>query len=127
MIANYTIVDSSDSFDNYSYDNQYNVTGLSDSANVVAFYEKGDWQARLAYNWRDEFITRVVGGDPVYVAKYGQLDFSGSWAFNDWGALFLEVINLTNEKTHRYGRFRNQIYDYEEYGPRWTFGLRGTW
>ena len=28
------------------------VTGLADSANLVAFYEKYGFQARLAVNWR---------------------------------------------------------------------------
>lgn len=126
-IFNYTIVDTDDKFDVYSSDNEYNVAGLSDSANLVAFYEKGDWAARIAYNWRDKFILGSTNGEPKFVAEYGQLDLSASWTFNDWGNLYVEAINLTDEKTHRYGRWVNQIYDYESYGPRYTIGLRGRW
>ncbi|MFM9768189.1 hypothetical protein, partial [Streptomyces scabiei] len=53
-IHNYTIVRG-----NHNYDNtlpasvsQFAVTGLSDSANAVLFYDKNGLQARAAYNWR---------------------------------------------------------------------------
>ena len=29
------------------------VTGLADSANLVAFYDRNGFQARIAANWRD--------------------------------------------------------------------------
>ena len=36
--------------------NQFALTGLSDSANAVLMFEKFGLSARLAYNWRDEFL-----------------------------------------------------------------------
>lgn len=127
VIANYTIVDTDDKFDVYSRQNEYNVAGLSDSANLVGFYEKDAWAIRLAYNWRDKFLLGSTNGEPKFVADYGQLDLSASWIFSDWGSLYVEAINLTDEKTHRYGRWINQIYDYETYGPRYTIGVRAKW
>ena len=47
--ANYTIVDSPDlSYDNYVIGGQFALVGLSDSANLVLFYEKDAWQIRTA-------------------------------------------------------------------------------
>jgi len=52
------------------------LTGLSDSTNLVAFYENDGWQVRLAYNWRDEFLLAVNQlrqvNEPVFVEAYGQ-------------------------------------------------------
>jgi TonB-dependent receptor len=127
VIANYTLVDTDDEFDVYSRSNEYNVAGLSDSANLIGFYEKDAWQVRLAYNWRDEFILGATNGEPKFVAEYGQWDLSASYTFREVWNVYFEAINLTDEKTHRYGRWENQIYDYETYGPRYTLGLRARW
>src|SRR5260370_12975269 len=36
--------------------NKFAVTGLSNSANAVLFYDKGSFEARTAVNWRDHFL-----------------------------------------------------------------------
>lgn len=124
-IVNYTMVDSSDSFDVYSLVNDYNVPGLSDSANVVAFYEGERWQVRLAYNWRDKFLLRTNGPqEPTFTSDYSQVDISASFNLNDSVTFFAEGINITDEETWRYGRWENQLYDLETYGPRYTIGAR---
>ncbi|MEJ2415943.1 MAG: hypothetical protein P8Y45_03210 [Exilibacterium sp.] len=46
---------------------------MGDSRNLVAFYEKGPLQFRVAYNQRDEFMQTLAngtGGDPVFVDDY---------------------------------------------------------
>ena len=57
--------------------------GISDTANLVAFYEDYGWSVRLAYNWRDEFLESQYQGDvgvsPVYVEAYSQLDMTISY------------------------------------------------
>jgi len=117
MSANYTYIDSSTSVPN-NLDTQPIDTdgstfgdlpadGLSkNSYNVAAFYEKGPWQIRLAYNWRSEFLLSIGpngynGGDggipwklPVYSDAYGQLDGSIFYKFNDHVSLGLEMNNL---------------------------------
>ena len=60
LAANYTIVDSGLTYDNYNLGEQFALEGLSDSANLVAFYEKGRWQVRAAYNWRDKFLSSTL-------------------------------------------------------------------
>ena len=44
--ANYTLVDSDLTYDNHDRGEQFALEGLSDSANVVAFYEKTSGGAR---------------------------------------------------------------------------------
>lgn len=117
--ANYTYIDSSTKVPN-NLDTQPVDTdgstfgdlpadGLSkNSYNVAAFYEKGPWQIRLAYNWRSEYLLSIGpngynGGDnniawklPVYSDDYGQLDGSIFYRFNDHVQLGLEMNNLNN-------------------------------
>jgi hypothetical protein len=48
--ANYTMVDSGFKYDNTNTTSpQYPMVGLADSYNVVAFFDKFDWQIRAAY------------------------------------------------------------------------------
>lgn len=105
-ILNYTIVNSDTEFDNtlrYT-ETQFAVNGVSDSANAVLFYEKNGIQARIAYNWRDGFLSGY-GFDPFYVEPYGQFDMSASWEFKKGWTAFVEGINITN--ADRRGHMRN--------------------
>jgi TonB-dependent receptor len=103
---NYTIVRSNTSFDNtlrYT-ETQFAVTGVSDSANAVFFYDKDGLQGRIAYNWRGGFLGGY-GFDPFYTEAYGQWDASASWEFRRGMTVFLEGINIT--KADRRGHMRN--------------------
>ena len=105
-ILNYTIVRSNTDYDNalrYTVP-QFAVTGVSDSANAVLFYDKDKIQARVAYNWRDEFLSGY-GFDPFYVEPYGQFDVSASYEFRKGLTAFFEGINVTN--ADRRGHMRN--------------------
>ncbi|MBD8526808.1 TonB-dependent receptor [Pseudomarimonas arenosa] len=128
VAANYTIVDSGLTYDNYSLGEQFALEGLSDSANLVLFYDKGPWQARAAYNWRDEFLAGRFDGtglpNPVYVEAYGQLDMNVSYQWNEKLSLSLEAINLTDETTRSHGRHPNQVLYATQTGPRYMLGLR---
>ncbi|KAF1726025.1 TonB-dependent receptor [Pseudoxanthomonas japonensis] len=133
VAANYTIVDS----DSLSYDNaakgpQQVLIGLSDSANVVGFYDKGPWQVRLAYNWRDKFLSGQYDGDPadpaknnpVYVEEYGQWDVSVGYKFSENFTVQFEGINLTNETQRLSERHKNILFYGTQTGPRYMLGFR---
>ena len=126
--ANYTIVDSGLTYANYNLGEQFALEGLSDSANFVAFYERGPLQLRSAYNWRDKFLNGRFDGtglpNPVYVEAYGQLDLSAGWRFNDQLSLSLEVINAMDKTQRTHGRHRNQLLYATQTGPRFMLGLR---
>ncbi|MEZ9138785.1 MULTISPECIES: TonB-dependent receptor [unclassified Shewanella] len=121
-VANYTIVNSDESFDPYNFDQTIALTGLSDSGNLVAFYENYGFQARVAYNWRDEFLL-ALGNEPTFTEAYGQLDMSLSYDINEMLTVSLDGINLTDETVRRYGRFEEQLLAAEQYGPRYTIGI----
>ena len=125
--ANYTVVDSSLTYDNYNLGEQFALEGLSDSANFVAFFERGPLQLRGAYNWRDKFLAGRFDSErpnPVYVEAYGQLDLSAGWRFNDRLSMSLEVINAMDATQRTHGRNRNQLLYATQTGPRFMVGLR---
>jgi TonB-dependent receptor len=126
VAANYTKVKSGLTFDNYSLGDQYPMVGLSDSANVVAFYDKNRWQIRAAYNWRDKFLNGIggQGPNPNYTDDYGQLDLNISYAATDNLTLSVEAINLTDETMRTYSRHTNMLRYATQTGPRYMFGVR---
>ncbi len=124
---NYTIVNSDTKFDNtlrYTA-TQFAVSGVSDSANAVVYYDKNGFQARVAYNWRDGFLSGY-GFDPYYIEAYGQFDVSASWEFRKGMTAFVEGINIT--KADRRGHMRNdQTVFFAAPGyARYSAGLRYT-
>ena len=127
--ANYTVVEGDVEFDTASLTQSVALIGLSDSANFVAFYEDYGWQARIAYNWRDEFLFAVdqlrQPGEPVFVDEYGQWDVSASYDLTDQFSIFLEGLNLTDEIATAHGRYDEQFLYAFHGGPRYTFGVRG--
>ncbi|ASR43317.1 TonB-dependent receptor [Xanthomonas citri pv. mangiferaeindicae] len=127
LAANYTIVDSDLTYDNYNLGDQFALVGLSDSANLVAFYDKGPWQVRAAYNWRDKFLSSTYDSwrpNPVYVEDYGQLDLNISYQVSDNFTIHAEAINLTDETMRSHGRHERQVFYATQTGPRYMFGFR---
>ena len=126
--ANYTKVKSNIGFDPSLSAQSFNVEGLSDSANLVVFYEKGPLQLRGAYNWRDKFLRHTFGlnGQPENVAAYGQYDFSGSYKVTQNFAVFTEVINLTNKHSRSYSNLEERLIQLDDTGRRVSVGVRAT-
>lgn len=131
FIANGTIVDSKTSYDNMDLSQQFVVSGISDSANLIGFYEKHGLSIRIAYNWRDKFLSGTgqanVGGiPPTYVDEYDQIDIGASYTFGNNLQVFLDAINITDETTYVYGRTTGQVLFAAQQGPRYNLGLRYT-
>ncbi|MEN0036733.1 MAG: TonB-dependent receptor [Cellvibrio sp.] len=125
--ANYTMVDADVEFDNLSTEGQFAMTGLSDTANFVGFYDKDAWQLRIAYNWRDAFLlSRTAGGgnQPQYVEEYSQIDVSAGYEINENLTVTLEGINITGENYRTHGRSKAQLLSLEDLGARYQVGLR---
>jgi len=99
------------------------VPGLSGEAyNVNLLYDKGNWDARLAWSWRGDYLATTTGNGtngwynlpgaaddevyckrgadvvcyslPVYGSAYGQLDGSVSYKLNDHIRLAFQGSNL---------------------------------
>jgi len=128
LSANYTLVDSNLAYDNQNRAEQFAIVGLSDSANLVAFFENRNWEVRAAYNWRDEFLSGVVDGtglpNPNYTEAYGQLDVNVGYTWHDNLTLSIEAINLTDEIQRIHGRTPQEVLFVTQTGPRYMIGAR---
>ena len=67
VLANYTKVNGDVAFDDAGPTNvdQFALTGLSDTANAVLMFEKFGISVRLAWNWRDEFLSAANLGSKL--------------------------------------------------------------
>ncbi|WP_298324544.1 TonB-dependent receptor [Asticcacaulis sp.] len=78
--------------------------GLSETSYNVAFmYEKYGISARLAYNWRSEFLMTTSAANikaPVWSEDYGQWDGSVLYSVTPKIKVGLQVTNLGREKTY---------------------------
>ncbi|GAB3021021.1 TonB-dependent receptor [Bowmanella dokdonensis] len=129
---NYTAVTGDTKYDVERTDEQFALPGLSDSANFAVFYEDAGWQARLAYNWRDDFLSAMgqaeAGGPaPQFTEAYGQLDMSVSYQFNDELVVFFEGINLLEQEKRVHGRYQEQMLLAQQNDARYALGVRYTW
>jgi TonB-dependent receptor len=129
VLANYTIVRGDIGYDVTSDPNvnQFALLGLSDSANAVLMFEKFGLSARLAYNWRDEFLSNINQGgfrNPVYVEAYDQIDLSVGYDINEHIAVSFEAVNLTGEDVRWHGRSDKQLWRLEDQGARYSLGAR---
>jgi iron complex outermembrane recepter protein len=124
--ANYTLVKSSIRFDPALSNQTFNVEGLSDTANIVLFYEDKTFQLRGAYNWRAPFLRQTFGpqSQPENIFGYSQIDLSGSLKINDNLSFYSEVLNLTNKKFRSYSRFEERLITVSDQGRRITAGMR---
>ncbi|GAA4768953.1 TonB-dependent receptor [Stakelama sediminis] len=127
VILNYTIVDGSAKYNNtLPFDvTQFALTGLSNSANAVAFYDKGPIQFRVAYNWRDQFL-QASGPNPTYIEPYGQVDLSGSFEFMHGLSLYGQVINLTGASRRAHRRSDAYVTSISPGYARYSAGIRFT-
>ena len=130
---NYTMVNGDIGYDNGSDpgQDQFALPGLSDTLNLVGIYEKDGLSARLAYNWRDNFLNQVnrsVGStrNPEYIASVEQLDLNVSYELESGVTLSLDAINLTGEGQRKYGRTETAAFFVQELDPRYVLSARYT-
>ncbi|WP_240609550.1 TonB-dependent receptor [Phenylobacterium deserti] len=131
--ANATIVDTDKPYDPSDISQSgFAITGLANSANFVGFYDKYGFEARIAVNYREEYLrgfgqnqnTGAFGSEPTFENPNLQIDFSTSYQINEQLNVFFEALNLTNEVQSTHGRFDNQLLDVFAYGRRFTAGAR---
>lgn len=78
------------------------MTGISKrSYNLVGMYEKGDWSARVAWNWRSRYLLTTSDASthlPTWSDNYGQLDASVFYRIDKNMQVGLQMNNLNNAK-----------------------------
>lgn len=129
--ANYTWVKSGLKYDNLNRLEQNALLGLSNSANLVGFYEDARFSVRLAYNWRGEFLSStsadVFGSaGPAYTDAYGQWDLSAGYKFNKNLSVNIEAINLNDGVQRLHGRTKEETLFMTQTGRRYMLSARYT-
>ena len=130
IAASYTLVNGDVEFDvtGDPGSSQFALPGLSDTANLTLIYEKEGLTARLAYNWRDEFLASSNDGsgfnNPIFVEEYGQLDLSVGYEVNDQLSLSFAGINLNEESSRSFSRSRSDLLFLRENSARYYIGAR---
>ncbi len=131
--ANGTLVKSNRAYDPHDLTTSgFAVTGLADSANIVAFYDKDGFQLRIAANWRDSYLDHfgqtqnnsAFGAEPTFVNSSWNMDLSTSYDVSEQISAYAEVMNLLNTTYSTRGRFPEQVLDVAAYGRRITVGVR---
>jgi TonB-dependent receptor len=130
--ANATLVDTNKPYNPLDLTvSGFAVTGLANSANLVAFYDKDGFQARIAANWRDKYLDRFgqqqngsrFGTEPTFVNASTQIDFSTSYDITPSIYVYFSAQNLNDATFSTHGRFAEQLLDMVDYGRRFTLGV----
>ncbi|MDH5320870.1 MAG: TonB-dependent receptor [Gammaproteobacteria bacterium] len=87
--------------------------GISeDTVNLVAFFENDKLSARLAYNWRSEFLITprddIFPFSPIVGEDTGQLDGSFFYNISDSLKVGVQAVNLLDEVTRT-----SQVIDFD--------------
>ena len=130
VVANYTYIkDNTDNVTNASTGEVVGLPGLSKhSFNLIGFYEKGPFAARLAYNWRSSFLQpdRGSGALNLFMDDYGSLDGRVAYQFDDSFEVFFEAKNITNSAVRGFAEDPGRIAEYFNFGRRFNLGAQFT-
>lgn len=97
--------------------------------NAALSYENYGIGAQLAYNYRTEYVDALDTADPglnIFWDKRGTLDFSTSYKLLPSLSIYAEATNLTDSKAIRYQGERSRVFEHEQFGRAWQFGVRGN-
>ncbi len=149
--ANYTYIDSKSTplpefqdangdgvADNFDTTFRYGIDrllGLSEhTGNLVGIYQDDRLEARLAYNWRSDYVSSYrdfITGNPIFQEEGGYLDASLKYDFTDQLQLRFQAANLLDTKSkatqqidaagQRYGRSSFLNDRRFEVGVRWQY------
>ncbi|MDP5032763.1 MAG: TonB-dependent receptor [Paraglaciecola sp.] len=100
--ANYTYMESADVgiFNSLTGEELPFPSMSKNSYNLSVFYEDTHWSARIAYNYRDEYLARATSdrsGNPVFVDKAGYMDAKLIYTFDNGLKVYIDGRNLLSE------------------------------
>lgn len=102
--------------------------GLSDTiVNASIFYEKYGFSARVAYQWRSDYIDTVGGlgiGEGEFRGAYENLDVTLRYKINDNFTVYADLANLTDEIYTAFDGTSDFPVEVEQIGARYLFGVR---
>lgn len=90
------------------------LAGMSEhTVNAVVFFEDERHSARLAYNWRSEYLLTprddIFPFNPIFGESTGQLDGSYFYTINDRMKIGVQAVNLLDEVTET-----SQVVDFDQ-------------
>ncbi|WP_277981280.1 TonB-dependent receptor [Sphingomonas phyllosphaerae] len=127
LAGNYTYVESKAERDASLADYECGYNGLSPhSANGSVFYEKYGISARGSYNWRSEYLRscRSDQGRPRNRSSYGQFDFNVGYDITPNVQIYVQGVNVTNQRIHEWSAIEERFLLLQETGARYNFGAR---
>lgn len=133
--TNYTYVDSQAPSPTATDTNGQPLTvplqGLSkNSYNVILSYEQPRYAARVAYNWRSDWLVTTAGNGtgnlPVYNKGFGQLDASFRFNIDDTWSVSLDGINLLDTRRESYLGYESRLRDFVINDRRYGITLRAS-
>jgi TonB-dependent receptor len=133
--TNYTYVDSKAPSPTATDTNGQPLTvplqGLSkNSYNVILSYEQPRFAARVAYNWRSDWLVTTAGNGtgnlPVYNKGFGQLDASFRFNIDDVWSVSLDGINLLDTRRESYLGYESRLRDFVINDRRYGITLRAS-
>ncbi|MFN3990601.1 MAG: TonB-dependent receptor [Erythrobacter sp.] len=94
--------------------------------NASLFYEKGGFNARLAYTARTDYVDEFNQRAPLdtFWVGRGQLDATASLDIGKNVNVFLEAKNITNTAGIRYAGTRDRVIEFERFGAFYFVGAR---
>jgi len=126
VLINYTSISSGAQYSNEGDVRNSGLPGLSETSyNFALLYDVTDFDARLSYTWRDEYLSIFAGtaGVPEWQGEFGQLDFSANYNVTDKLQLQLQAWNLLGEQQVTKS-VNNTPYALRQIDTRIGFGLR---
>jgi TonB-dependent receptor len=80
----------------------YPLVGLSPTSyNAELYYSVPQFEARVAYNWRERYLLTTSAANinlPAFADDFGQMDASVQWKFSPNMSVGLEAVNLLRSK-----------------------------
>ena len=99
------------------------------SYNLMALYDYGGWNVRVAYNWRDKYLNAIDenGAEslPIYFKAYGVVDASITRDFTERFSVTLDGQNLNDAVNYSYQGEERFLRNYQINDRR--FSLRFRW
>lgn len=123
VVTNVSYIDSSTSLTDRR-GNALPLEGLSKlNYNLVGYFEKWGFGARVAYNFRDRYFDSVgPGATAVFFSDYRSLDASVRYEFGRF-TVFADAANLTNEVQRKYTESEEAVSLYAVQGRRFSVGF----
>ncbi|MEP6503939.1 MAG: TonB-dependent receptor [Betaproteobacteria bacterium] len=115
---------------NYTYtdgkvsDGTEMVGNSKNTYNVVAFYDDGTFNARLAYTYRSSFLAGLNNASIQHMDNDGDLAASVNWKLNEHLSFTFDALNLNNPKLKYYGTDRSQPLSTYSNGRQFYLGVR---